>query len=156
MMNYTLDFSLSHDEEASLEQIVHTILKATLLLNDYYSWEKEYDHYMRTGGTMPLVNAVSVLKHLHGIDDNTKALGLLRDRILGYEMQYCKLRDEYLRIEDPGANVRRFFGFLEVSMVFCSFALPFLKTRFRVSLPVSFLSFDLAYIPPSLKCFHHI
>ncbi|KAA8574050.1 hypothetical protein EYC84_005582 [Monilinia fructicola] len=58
MMNYTLDFSLSHDEEASLEQIVHTILKATLLLNDYYSWEKEYDHYMRTGGTMPLVNAL--------------------------------------------------------------------------------------------------
>ncbi|KAB8303333.1 hypothetical protein EYC80_004766 [Monilinia laxa] len=114
MMRYTLDFDLSHDEEAPLEHIINTLMSATVLLNDYYSWNKEYDHYMRTGGTMPLVNAVGVLKHLHGIDDNIKALELLRDQILGYEMQYCKLRDGYLRVEDPGANVRRFFGFLEL------------------------------------------
>jgi hypothetical protein len=116
MMRYTLDFSLTDDEIAPLEHIISTLMNATVLFNDYYSWPKEYEHYMRTGGTMPLVNAVSVLKHFHGIDDNTKALELLRDRILKYERQYCELRDEYIRKEKPGANVIRFFGCLEVSI----------------------------------------
>ncbi|RAL66218.1 hypothetical protein DID88_005890 [Monilinia fructigena] len=58
MMRYTLDFNLSHDEEAPIEHIINILMSATVLFNDYYSWKKEYDHYMRTGGTMPLVNAL--------------------------------------------------------------------------------------------------
>lgn len=114
-MLYTADVTLSNFEESSLDQITLPLMKAMALTNDYYSWDKEYDQYTRTNGAMPIVNAVRLLKRLHDVD-NTKARDLLRDQILEYEMQYCKLRDEYLRMENPGANAIRYLGLAELGV----------------------------------------
>ncbi|TGO90136.1 hypothetical protein BPOR_0077g00090 [Botrytis porri] len=108
------DLNLNNDETSSLEPVILPILQAMVLTNDYYSWDKEYEEYNRTNGSMPMVNAVWLLKHLHEVD-NTKARELLKERILDLEMQYCDVRDEYLRTQDPSPDMMQFFGLIELA-----------------------------------------
>ncbi|TGO38461.1 hypothetical protein BHYA_0074g00090 [Botrytis hyacinthi] len=114
MLVYTADVNLNDNERSSLDPVILPLLKTMVLTNDYYSWEKEYDEYKRTNGSMPIVNAVWLLKHLRNVEDS-KARELLRDRIMEYEMQYCKLRDEYLQAENPSPDIRRFLGLVELA-----------------------------------------
>ncbi|KAF7931846.1 uncharacterized protein EAE98_004582 [Botrytis deweyae] len=114
MLIYTADVNLNDDERSSLNPVILPLLKAMVLTNDYYSWEKEYDLYNRTNGSVAMVNAVWLLKHLRDVEDS-KARELLRDRILEYEMQYCRLRDEYIRTESPSSDMKRFLGLIELA-----------------------------------------
>lgn len=114
MLIYTADVNLNDNERSSLDPVILPLLKAMVLTNDYYSWEKEYDEYNRTNGSMPMVNAIWLLKHLREMEDS-KARELLRDRILEDEMQYCRLRDEYLQAENPSPDIRRFLGLIELA-----------------------------------------
>ncbi|TGO08094.1 hypothetical protein BTUL_0226g00050 [Botrytis tulipae] len=114
MLIYTADVNLNDDERSSLEPVILPLLKAMVLTNDYYSWEKEYDEYNRTNGSMPMVNAIWLLKHLREVEDS-KARELLRDRILEDEMKYCRLRDEYIQTENPSPDIKRFLGLFELA-----------------------------------------
>ncbi|KAF7887199.1 uncharacterized protein EAF02_003846 [Botrytis sinoallii] len=114
MLIYTADVNLNDNERSSLNPVILPLLKAMVLTNDYYSWEKEYDLYNRTNGSVPMVNAVWLLKHLRDVEDS-KARELLRDRILEDEMQYCRLRDEYLRTKSPSSDTKRFLGLIELA-----------------------------------------
>ncbi|KAF5874334.1 putative geranylgeranyl pyrophosphate synthetase protein [Botrytis fragariae] len=115
MLFYTADVNLNNDEISSLKPVILPVLQAMVLTNDYYSWDKEYKEYNRTNGSMPMVNAVWLLKHLHDVD-NTKARGLLREKILDLEMQYCNIRDEYLRTQTTSPDTIRFFGLIELAV----------------------------------------
>ncbi|TGO52772.1 hypothetical protein BCON_0135g00210 [Botryotinia convoluta] len=114
MLFYTADVSLNNDEISSLGPVILPILQAMVLTNDYYSWDKEYEEYNRTNGSMPMVNAIWLLKHLHDVD-NTKAREFLIKRILDLEMQYCDIRDEHLRTQNPSPDMIRFFGLIELA-----------------------------------------
>ncbi|KAF7956841.1 hypothetical protein EAE96_004167 [Botrytis aclada] len=114
MLLYTTEMNLNNDEISSLEPVILPILQAMMLTNDYYSWDKEYEQYNRNNGSMPMVNAVWLLKHLHDVD-NTKAREFLREKILDFELQYCNIRDEYLRKQNPRPEMTQFFGLLELA-----------------------------------------
>ncbi|TGO59220.1 hypothetical protein BOTNAR_0167g00160 [Botryotinia narcissicola] len=89
MLIYTADVNLNDDERSSLDPVILPLLKAMVLTNDYYSWEKEYDEYNRTDGSMPMVNAIWLLKHLREVEDS--------------------------KAQNPTPDIKRFLGLFELA-----------------------------------------
>lgn len=90
-----MNFALSEDETAATAEITTAAYDAWVLVNDYFSWEKEWKNHQANGETGMIVSAVFLFMKWHKVDAK-EARALLRNEIVAREEKYCRAKEEFL------------------------------------------------------------
>ncbi|EDN94836.1 hypothetical protein SS1G_10711 [Sclerotinia sclerotiorum 1980 UF-70] len=106
------DIFLTAEENKSVELLEKLVSKSVTLLNDYFSWDKEYANYIRRENPQPLVNCVQLFMNWRSVDV-FEAKKLVREEIFLNEERFCRTRAEYVLKHSPGPQLRRWLKLLE-------------------------------------------
>lgn len=90
-----MDFYLTEEEQKQTADLTRAAYDAWVLVNDYFSWEKEYQNYHANGSTGQIASAVFLFMKWHNVDPII-AKKMLRSEIIAREEKLCKLKTEYL------------------------------------------------------------
>lgn len=113
LMCFSMDFYLTAEETAQTSSITSAAYDAWVLVNDYFSWEKEYTNYKTNGSTGQIVSAVFLFMKWHNIDPTT-AKKMLRGEIIAREERYCRLKAEYLARGNVTDRIIKWFELLDL------------------------------------------
>jgi hypothetical protein len=85
------------------------------LVNDLFSWEKEYTSHLKSGGDVPLVNAVHIVAMNQGLT-HSAAKAVVMAEIRAHEERFCHLKEQYKSTLNPSKSVLDWLLLLEHSM----------------------------------------
>lgn len=112
LLCFSMDFKLTAEEEQKTSHITLAAYDAWVLVNDYFSWEKEELLHNANGAVGPVANAVYLFMQWHSIDA-TAARRLLRQEIISREDKLVQLRDKLLASRDNTPRLARWLQLLE-------------------------------------------
>ncbi|KAM0315332.1 hypothetical protein ACHAPQ_011604 [Fusarium lateritium] len=95
LLCFSMDFRLSADEEQKTDHITSAAYDSWVLVNDYFSWEKEWSNYQANGATGVIANAIFLFMDWHSIG-REEGKKMLRKEIISRENRYCKLKEDFL------------------------------------------------------------
>lgn len=95
LLCFSMNFALSEEESAETAALTTAAYDAWVLVNDYFSWEKEWKNHEANGETGMIVSAVFLFMKWHSVDA-TKARALLREEIIVREEKYCRAKEDFL------------------------------------------------------------
>lgn len=95
LLCFSMDFALNEDEVEKTAAITASAYDAWVLVNDYFSWEKEWQNHQANGGVGVIANAIFLFMRWYSVDA-TEAKRMLRKEILVREEKYCKEKDKFL------------------------------------------------------------
>lgn len=90
-----MDFALSDDETAETMTLTKTAYDAWVLVNDYFSWDKEWKNHQANGSTGMIASAVFLYMKWYSVDAE-QGRKLLRKEIIAREDKYCRAKDDFL------------------------------------------------------------
>ncbi|KAJ5908816.1 terpenoid synthase [Penicillium taxi] len=90
-----MDFYLTEEEEKQTADLTRAAYDAWVLVNDYFSWEKEYQNYQANGSTGQIASAVFLFMKWHNVDPII-AKKMLRTEIITREEKIRNIKTEYL------------------------------------------------------------
>lgn len=103
-----MDIRLTEAEIASVNTVLLPLSLSMALVNDYFSWDKEYVEYLRKGPTNGrLYSSIKLLMDQRSISV-ARAKRLVREMIAQYEQEYVRLRDEWLAAEERPTELKRY------------------------------------------------
>lgn len=85
------------------------------LVNDLFSWDKEYAAYVKSNGDVPLVNAVHIVAVTQGLT-HCAAKAVVQAEVRAHEERFCFLKEQYEATSSPSESVLRWLKLLEHSM----------------------------------------
>ena len=89
-----MDFTLTADETKDTSAITSAAYDAWVLVNDYFSWEKEYKNYESAGSKGVIANSVFLFMKWHAIDAK-EAKAMLKKEIIAREAMYIKAKEDF-------------------------------------------------------------
>lgn len=95
LLCFSMDFTLTADETEKTSAITWAAYSSWVLVNDYFSWEKEWKNHQANGGTGVIANAIFLFTRWYSVD-NEEAKKMLRKEIVAREETYCRLKDEFV------------------------------------------------------------
>ncbi|KAF7188102.1 Ophiobolin F synthase [Pseudocercospora fuligena] len=113
LLCFSLDFILTKKEEQELDEITTAAYSAWVLVNDYFSWEKELINHESNGSTGVIVSAVFLFMRWHSVDA-TEAKRLLRSEIIAREEEFARLINDFKKRGGVTARQQRWFELLEL------------------------------------------
>lgn len=113
LMCFSMDFYLTAEETAQTSSITSAAYDAWVLVNDYFSWEKEYRNYEANGSTGQIVSAVFLFMKWHNVDQIT-AKKMLRGEIIAREEKYCRLKSDYFARGNVTNRIIKWFELLDL------------------------------------------
>ena len=108
-----MDFALTKDEEQRTSVVTNAAYNAWVLVNDYFSWEKEVLNYEANGSTGEVVSAIFLFMKWRSIDAR-EAKRMLRAEIMHREQIYCDLKADMSRGETLTEKVKDWFKLLDL------------------------------------------
>jgi hypothetical protein len=106
-MLFGMSLTLSPTEDSDLTPLRRPCYAALGLANDYFSFDREYALYIRSGKRKTLGNAVWLHMHWHGVSIAiAKEMTLATTR--NYERQFLDMCEEYRKRGDVGEKVERY------------------------------------------------
>lgn len=112
LLCFSMDFKLTAEEEQKTSHITLAAYDAWVLVNDYFSWEKEELLHHANGAVGPVANAVWLFMQWHSIDAKA-ARKLLRQEIIHREDKFAQLRDKLLTSRDNTPRLTKWLQLLE-------------------------------------------
>lgn len=95
LLCFSMDFTLNKDEVEKTLSVTSSAYDAWVLVNDYFSWEKEWQNH-QTGGRVGIIaNAIFLFMRWYSVDA-TEGRRMLRKEILAREEKYCKEKETFL------------------------------------------------------------
>lgn len=85
------------------------------LVNDLFSWDKEYDAHVKSNGEVPLVNAVHIVAVTQGLT-HCAAKAVVQAEIRAHEERFCYLKEQYKATASPSDSILSWLKLLEHSM----------------------------------------
>jgi hypothetical protein len=85
------------------------------LVNDLFSWDKEYASHLKSSGDVPLVNAVHIVAVNQGLT-HSAAKAVVMAEIRAHEERFCHLKEKYKSTSNPSKSVLDWLTLLEHSM----------------------------------------
>lgn len=131
LLCFSMDFKLTEEEEQKTSSITWAAYDAWVLVNDYFSWEKEELLYNAKGATGPIANAVYLFMQWRSIDA-TAARKLLREEITLREDRFIQLRDKFLASRDSTPRLVKWMQLLEY-VTAGNFAWSMTTARYRLA-----------------------
>lgn len=86
--------TISDEEKAAVRHIVHPILTNVIMINDYYSFEREYEEYIINGKKHDMRNSVWFLMQHEGLEGRQAKRRVLEEA-LESERNYTMARNAY-------------------------------------------------------------
>lgn len=106
MCQFGMGDNISDDEEAQIRHIFEPAEAALVLTNDYWSWGREYDLFVRTGAR--IFNSIELLSRTQGISTGT-AQEQVRALIIKNENEYVKRKEAFIASKpDMTFTIRRY------------------------------------------------
>lgn len=85
------------------------------LANDFFSWQKEYDDFMKTGVSEALANAIWILMQEHSVGVE-EAKELCKDHIRNSCREYLRVKQEVESTRQVSVDLRKYLAALELSI----------------------------------------
>lgn len=104
MCQFGMGDNIPEEEEALVRHIFEPAETALVLTNDYWSWGKEYDLFLRTGAR--IVNSVDLLCRTQDISVD-EAQESVRRLIVANEQEYVRRKTEFLAANPTISNTLR-------------------------------------------------
>ncbi|CAI6340763.1 unnamed protein product [Periconia digitata] len=95
LLCFSMDFKLNKEEEKKTAAITQAAYDAWVLVNDYFSWEKEWSNHVSNGGDGVIANAVFLFMRWYSIDAEASKV-MLRKEIVAREEMYCREKEAFL------------------------------------------------------------
>lgn len=124
-----MDFKLTSEEEAKTAAITTAAYNSWVLVNDYFSWEKEWRNYNANGGTGVIANAIFLYMRWYSIE-REEGKKMLRKEIVAREEKYCKLKSEFLAKGNVPQKLRQWLELLDL-VTAGNFAWSMTTARYR-------------------------
>lgn len=131
LLCFSMDFKLTAEEEQKTLSVTWAAYDAWVLVNDYFSWEKEEQLYNAKGASGPIANAVYLFMQWKSIDA-AAAQKLLRKEITLREDKFIQLRDKLLASRDCTPRLVRWMRLLE-DITAGNFAWSMTTARYRLA-----------------------
>ncbi|KAJ5766240.1 uncharacterized protein N7511_003856 [Penicillium nucicola] len=107
--------TLTEEEEKIADPMSYMAYAELCLVNDLFSWEKEYASHLKSGGDVPLVNAVHIVAVNQGLT-HSAAKAVIMAEIRAHEERFCHLKEQYKSTCNPSRSVLDWLTLLEHSM----------------------------------------
>ncbi|KAJ5306782.1 hypothetical protein N7508_005797 [Penicillium antarcticum] len=107
--------TLTEEEEKIADPMSYMAYAELCLVNDLFSWEKEYASHLKSGGDVPLVNAVHIVAVNQGLT-HSAAKAVVMAEIRAHEERFCHLKEQYKGTQRPSRSVLDWLALLEHSM----------------------------------------
>lgn len=95
LLCFSMDFTLNEDEAEKTSAITSSAYDAWVLVNDYFSWEKEWKNHEANGGVGFIANAIFLFMRWYSVDA-TEGKRMLRKEIVAREEKYIKEKEKFL------------------------------------------------------------
>lgn len=105
--SYASDIRITEAEEESVRHIMTPISLSMALVNDYFSWDKEYYDYVQKGDQGRLYSSVKLLMDEHRVSAS-EAKGMVCEMIVQYERDYTHEKERWLVTGDHPQELRRY------------------------------------------------
>ncbi|KAL8958737.1 MAG: hypothetical protein Q9193_004261 [Seirophora villosa] len=105
--SYASDIKITEAEEESVRHIMTPISLSMALVNDYFSWDKEYYDYMQKGDQGRLYSSIKLLMDEHHVSA-TEAKEMVCEMIVQYEREYTREKERWLATGERPLELRRY------------------------------------------------
>ena len=109
-----MDFRLTESEEKEVSHITIAAYNAWVLVNDYFSWEKETLNHQANGGKGEIVSAVFLFRRWFNLKNDQDAKAMLKAEIISREKMYCDLKEQYMLRNVSTEKIRYWFTLLDL------------------------------------------
>ncbi|KAJ5472245.1 hypothetical protein N7530_006246 [Penicillium desertorum] len=107
--------TLTPEEEKIADPMSYVAYAELCLVNDLFSWDKEYASHIKSNGDVPLVNAVHIVAVTQGLT-HCAAKAVVQAEVRAHEERFCQLKEQYEATDRPSYEVLRWLRLLEHSM----------------------------------------
>lgn len=129
LLCFSMDFRLSADEEQKTDHITSAAYDSWVLVNDYFSWEKEWSNHHANGATGVIANAIFLFMNWYSISKE-EGKKMLRKEIISRENRYCKLKEDFLAKGQATEKTRQWLELLDL-VTAGNFAWSMTTARYR-------------------------
>lgn len=143
LLCFSMDFTLDAEEEEKTSAITWAAYDAWVLVNDYFSWEKELNNQQANGGNGMIANAIFLFKKWYSVDA-VEGKKMLRKEILAREDKYCKAKDDFLASSDVTSRTTQWLELLDL-VTAGNFAWSMTTARYRLGAEDAYPSLRTAY-----------
>ena len=112
LLCFSMDFALTDGEKERTSAVTTAAYNAWVLVNDYFSWEKEWQNYRGNSSEGEIVSAIFLYMKWQSVDQ-IEARKLLKAEILAREQKYSEAKAELTARENLSDNVRNWFDLLD-------------------------------------------
>lgn len=102
-----MKMSPSEEDLKSIAPIMEPISLSMALVNDFFSWDKEYQNYLENGCKDKLYSSVKILMDEHSISPE-EAKEMVKEKIVAYEKEFTKLKEGWLAGTDRPSHLRKY------------------------------------------------
>lgn len=95
LLCFSMDFALTEAEIERTAVVTSAAYDAWVLVNDYFSWEKEWKNFQDNGSKGEIVSAVFLFMKWNSVDWQ-QGKAMLRKEILSREEMYCQAKEDFL------------------------------------------------------------
>ncbi|CAI7590152.1 unnamed protein product [Penicillium glandicola] len=107
--------TLTPEEENIADPMSYVAYAELCLVNDLFSWDKEYAAHIKSNGDVPLVNAVHIVAVTQNLS-HCAAKAVIQAEIRAHEERFCHLKEQYKATSNPSDAVLNWLKLLEHSM----------------------------------------
>ena len=110
---FSMGLQMTKGEMEAIEAPVTAVSHCWSLVNDYFSWEKEWKNYQANDCQGEVINAVYLFMKWNNVDAK-KAKNMVRSEIMARELKYCDLKAAHLSRGNVPEKVIYWFGILDL------------------------------------------
>lgn len=112
LLCFSMDFKLNENEIKSTLDVTIAAYNAWVLVNDYFSWEKELENHQNQSSEGEIASAVFLFAKWYSLSwPDAKAM--LRENIIAYEEKYCREKETLLAGAKLTARSREWIDILD-------------------------------------------
>ncbi|KAI9710434.1 MAG: hypothetical protein M1828_002164 [Chrysothrix sp. TS-e1954] len=112
LLSFAMDFILTEDQTSMTAAIESAAYDAWVLVNDYFSWEKELLNFEMNGKVGEIASSVYLFMKWYAIDAK-ESKRRLRAEIQAREQKYCRMKRDFLARGDVPKDVETWFELLD-------------------------------------------
>ena len=107
-----MKFQMTKEEREMTDLISAAAFNSMVLVNDYFSWEKEWEEYQNNGCRGEIVSACFLFMKWYSVSQ-AEAKKMLKAEIKSRELKYCELKAAHLALGDVPERTVRWLGLLD-------------------------------------------
>lgn len=113
LLEFATNLCLTKKEEESISDITSAAYAAWILVNDYFSWDKEWLNYESCGRKGEIASAIWLYMKWYG-SDVIESKKLLKAEIMAREQKYCDLKASFIACGQATDSLLNWFDVLDM------------------------------------------